>query len=393
MQLNPHYAELNESYLFSTIAHKVADYQKANPDADIIRLGIGDVTLPLAASVTEAMHKAVEEQGHKGTFHGYIPSEQGYEFLRSAIQRQIREFFWSRGFVEVETPTLHNVAGGAAARPFITHMNALDCDFYMRIALELYLKRMLVGGFDRVFEMGRVFRNEGLDRRHNPEFTMLEVYQAYTDHNGMMELIRSLIASICEKVLGTTVIKRADGGEIDLGGEWRKATYMDLVREATGAPDWFELSRAEKAKIAAGLGVETDEKKEHHEITDDVYGRLVEPKLIQPTFVLNVPKELCPLAKINREDGRVLDVFELCINGQEIAPAYSEQNDPLIQREMFEAQVGEERQKLDEDFLTALEYGMPPAGGMGIGIDRLVILLTGAANIRDTILFPSLKPE
>lgn len=182
-------------------------------------------------------------------------------FLRSAIQRQIREFFWSRGFVEVETPTLHNVAGGAAARPFITHMNALDCDFYMRIALELYLKRMLVGGFDRVFEMGRVFRNEGLDRRHNPEFTMLEVYQAYTDHNGMMELIRSLIASICENVLGTTVIKRADGGEIDLGGEWRKATYMDLVREATGAPDWFELSRAEKAKIAAGLGVETDEKR------------------------------------------------------------------------------------------------------------------------------------
>ena len=168
---------------------------------------------------------------------------------------------------------------------------------------------------------------------------------------------------------------------------------MDLVREATGAPDWFELSRAEKAKIAAGLGVETDEKKEHHEITDDVYGRLVEPKLVQPTFVLNVPKELCPLAKINREDGRVLDVFELCINGQEIAPAYSEQNDPLIQREMFEAQVGEERQKLDEDFLTALEYGMPPAGGMGIGIDRLVILLTGAANIRDTILFPSLRPE
>lgn len=371
----------------------------------LFRTKTGEITV--RAADFKILSKSLRPLPEK--WHGLTDSEQIYRqryldlivndesrkrfFLRSAIQRQIREFFWSRGFVEVETPTLHNVAGGAAARPFITHMNALDCDFYMRIALELYLKRMLVGGFDRVFEMGRVFRNEGLDRRHNPEFTMLEVYQAYTDHNGMMELIRSLIASICEKVLGTTVIKRADGGEIDLGGEWRKATYMDLVREATGAPDWFELSRAEKAKIAAGLGVETDEKKEHHEITDDVYGRLVEPKLIQPTFVLNVPKELCPLAKINREDGRVLDVFELCINGQEIAPAYSEQNDPLIQREMFETQVGEERQKLDEDFLTALEYGMPPAGGMGIGIDRLVILLTGAANIRDTILFPSLKPE
>ena len=342
-------------------------------------------------------------------WHGLTDSEQIYRqryldlivndesrkrfFLRTKIQRQIREFFWSRGFVEVETPTLHNVAGGAAARPFITHMNALDRDFYLRIALELYLKRMLVGGFDKVFEMGRVFRNEGLDRRHNPEFTMLEVYQAYSDHNGMMELIQSLIISICEKVLGTTQIARADGGTIELGGEWRKATYMDLVREATNTPNWFEISNAEKVAIATKLGVETDASKQPHEITDDVYGRLVEPKLVQPTFVLNVPRELCPLAKINQQDSRVLDVFELCINGQEIAPAYSEQNDPLIQREMFEAQVGEERQKLDEDFLTALEYGMPPAGGMGIGIDRLIILLTGAANIRDTILFPSLKPE
>ncbi len=342
-------------------------------------------------------------------WHGLTDSEQIYRqryldlivndesrkrfFLRTKIQRQIREFFWSRGFVEVETPTLHNVAGGAAARPFITHMNALDRDFYLRIALELYLKRMLVGGFDKVFEMGRVFRNEGLDRRHNPEFTMLEVYQAYSDHNGMMELIQSLITSICEKVLGTTQIARADGGTIELRGEWRKATYMDLVREATNTPNWFEISNAEKVAIATKLGVETDASKQPHEITDDVYGRLVEPKLVQPTFVLNVPRELCPLAKINQQDSRVLDVFELCINGQEIAPAYSEQNDPLIQREMFEAQVGEERQKLDEDFLTALEYGMPPAGGMGIGIDRLIILLTGAANIRDTILFPSLKPE
>ena len=318
---------------------------------------------------------------------------------RSAIVRQIREFLWSRDFVEVETPSLHAIAGGAAARPFITHFNALDCDFYLRIALELYLKRMLVGGFDRVFEMGRVFRNEGVDRKHNPEFTMLEVYQAYSDHRGMMELVRSLIKSICENVLGTTSIPRADGGVIELGGQWREVDYKVLIIEATGNPDWFNLSRDEKLAAAKELAaktnsdIELDDELEDYEITNNVYGKLVEPNLIQPTFVMHIPRELCPLAKLNKDDPRVLDVFELCINGQEIAPAYSEQNDPFIQREMFEAQVGEEKQNLDEDFLTALEYGMPPAGGMGIGIDRLVILLTGAANIRDTILFPSLRPE
>lgn len=320
-------------------------------------------------------------------------------FLRSAIVKKIREFLWSREFVEVETPSLHGVAGGAAARPFVTHFNALDCDFYLRIALELYLKRMLVGGFDRVFEMGRVFRNEGIDRRHNPEFTMLEVYQAYSDHEGMMELIRSMISAICKDVLGTYTIPRADGGEIHLEGEWRKVDYKDLIIEATGDAGWFELSRDEKLAKAKALAAKTncdlkmDDKLEDYEITNNVYEKLVEPFLIQPTFVMHIPKELCPLAKLNQKDPRVLDVFELCINGQEIAPAYSEQNDPIIQRQMFEAQVGEETQKLDEDFLTALEYGMPPAGGMGVGIDRLIILLTGAANIRDTVLFPSLRPE
>lgn len=320
-------------------------------------------------------------------------------FLRSAIVRKIREFLWSREFVEVETPSLHGVAGGAAARPFVTHFNALDCDFYLRIALELYLKRMLVGGFDRVFEMGRVFRNEGIDRRHNPEFTMLEVYQAYSDHEGMMELIRSMISAICKDVLGTYTIPRADGGEIHLEGEWRKVDYKDLIIEATGDAGWFELSRDEKLAKAKALAAKTncdlkmDDKLEDYEITNNVYEKLVEPFLIQPTFVMHIPKELCPLAKLNQKDPRVLDVFELCINGQEIAPAYSEQNDPIIQRQMFEAQVGEETQKLDEDFLTALEYGMPPAGGMGVGIDRLIILLTGASNIRDTVLFPSLRPE
>ena len=312
---------------------------------------------------------------------------------RSAIVREIREFLWSRDFVEVETPSLHAVAGGAAARPFITHFNALDCDFYLRIALELYLKRMLVGGFDRVFEMGRVFRNEGLSRKHNPEFTMLEVYQAYSDHFGMMELIHSMIMRICQNVLGKTSIPRADGGEIELGGEWRKVDYKDLIIEATKDPEWFSRSREEKLAACEKFGIQVDPKLDDTGITNDVYEKLVECNLIQPTFVLHIPRELCPLAKLNQKDPRVLDVFELCINGQEIAPAYSEQNDPFIQREMFEAQVGEEKQNLDDDFLRALEHGMPPAGGMGVGIDRLIILLTGAANIRDTILFPSMRPE
>ena len=311
---------------------------------------------------------------------------------RSAIIREIRKFLWSRDFQEVETPCLHNVAGGAAARPFQTHMNALDYDFYLRIALELHLKRMLVGGADRVFELGRIFRNEGLSRRHNPEFTMLEVYQAYTDYRGMMELIYSMIQHLCKEVIGSTQVQQPDGTVIELGGTWREARYKDLIIQATSDADWFSRSKEEKLARCKELHIEVDPTLEDFEVTNNVFEKVIEPTLIQPTFVTNIPRELCPLAKLNAEDPTVLDVFELCINGQEIAPAYSEQNDPLLQRTMFEAQVGEETQKLDQDFLTALEHGMPPAGGMGVGIDRLCILLTGAANIRDTILFPTLRP-
>lgn len=312
---------------------------------------------------------------------------------RSRIIQEMRSFLWERNFLEVETPCLHGVAGGAAARPFLTHFNALDCEFTLRIALELHLKRLLVGGFDRVFEIGRVFRNEGLSRRHNPEFTMLEVYEAYSDFRGMMSLVREMLQHIAISVLGTTTVQRAEGGEpIELGGEWREASYHELIIEATSDPDWFSRSKEEKLAACEKLGIEVNPELEDFEVTNDVFEKRIEPTLIQPTFVTHIPRELCPLAKLNREDPSVLDVFELCINGQEIAPAYSEQNDPLIQREMFAAQAGEEVQKIDEDFLTAMEHGMPPAGGMGIGIDRLVILLTGAANIRDTILFPSLKP-
>ncbi|MDR1665899.1 MAG: lysine--tRNA ligase [Puniceicoccales bacterium] len=312
-------------------------------------------------------------------------------FLRSRILQEIRTFLWRNRFVEVETPVLQDVPGGAAARPFLTHMNALDKDFYLRISLELYLKRMLIAGYDRVFEMGRVFRNEGLSRRHNPEFTMLEVYQAYSDYRGMMKLVYDLIQHLCRTVLQTTEIRRPDGTVLCLDGAWREVTYKDLLREATGDERWVSRSKEEKRKACEGWGLEVDPRAEDFEITKNVFEKRIEPTLLQPTFVTHLPRELCPLAKLNSKDPTVLDVFELCINGQEIAPAYSEQNDPVVQREMFERQVGEEVQKLDRDFLTAMEYGMPPAGGMGIGIDRLVGLLTGADNIRETLLYPTVR--
>ena len=334
------------------------------------------------------------EQIYRQRYLDLIVNEQSRNRFRqrSAIIREIREFLWEREFIEVETPMMQSVAGGAAARPFTTHFNALDCDFFLRIALELYLKRLLVGGMDRVFELGRVFRNEGLSRRHNPEFTMLEAYQAYTDFRGMMELTRGLIQRSAETVLGSLQVARPEGDEIDLSGKWREVSYKDLIREATDDGDWFSRSKSDKLNAVNKLGIHVDPSLEDFEVTNDVFEKLVEPKLIQPTFVTQIPVELCPLAKLNPEDPSTLDVFELCINGQEIAPAYSEQNDPLLQRKMFEQQVGEEVQNLDNDFLLALEHGMPPAGGMGLGIDRLVIFLTGASNIRDTILFPSLRP-
>ncbi|MDR0590253.1 MAG: lysine--tRNA ligase [Puniceicoccales bacterium] len=321
------------------------------------------------------------------------PTSRDRAIKRTQMIREIRKFLWAREYTEVETPMLHHIAGGAAAKPFVTHMNALDHDFYLRIALELYLKRMLVAGFDRVFEIGRVFRNEGLSRKHNPEFTMIELYQAYADHFTMMELVQNLILHLATTVLGSTTITRYDGVTIELGGEWRQANYADLVTEALRDPLWFTKSREEKLQTCQQHAIQVDPNAEDFEITNAVYSKLVEPNLINPTFVLQLPKELCPLAKLNQNNPKYLDVFELCINGQEIAPAYSEQNDPILQRQMFESQIGEDAQNLDNDFLLALEYGMPPAGGMGIGIDRLTVLLTGSENIRDVILFPSLKPE
>ena len=316
---------------------------------------------------------------------------------RSQILWEIRNFLHARGFVEVETPMMQAIPGGAAAAPFVTHHNALGCNFYLRIALELYLKRLLVGGMDKVFELGRNFRNEGLSRKHNPEFTMLEAYQAYGDYETMMELVQSMICQVAQKVLGTVVIEHKDpAGQliktIDLTPPWRRVKYKDLLRERAG-DDWFELSEASRRERALKLGAEIAREYQDFEVTQAVFEKLIEPTLINPTFVTHAPKELIPLAKLSLEDPDTVEVFECCINGQEIAPAYTEQNDPIEQRERLEHQAGGEKQKLDEDFLIALEHGMPPAGGMGLGIDRLCMMLLGQESIRDVILFPQLKPK
>ncbi len=316
---------------------------------------------------------------------------------RSAIVHEIRSFFHARGYVEVETPAMQAIPGGAAAQPFKTFHNALGCEFYLRIALELYHKRLLVGGIDKLFEIGKNFRNEGLSRRHNPEFTMLEAYCAFGDYESMMENVQSLICHIAKQVLGTLVIETKDAEgrvtkSIDLTPNWKRARYKDLVKEKAGA-DWFDISSAERRQRAHDLGAEIGKEYEDFEVTGAVFEKLIEPTLIQPTFVTHLPKELVPLAKLSPDDPTTVEVFECCINGQEIAPGYTEQNDPIAQRNTLEHQAGGEQQKLDEDFLVALEHGMPPAGGIGIGIDRLCMMLLGQESIRDVILFPQLKPK
>jgi lysyl-tRNA synthetase len=450
------------------------------------------------------------------------PDVKDVMLKRSAIIHEIRNFFHERGYVEVETPAMQAIPGGAAAQPFKTFHNALGCEFYLRIALELYHKRLLVGGIDKLFEIGKNFRNEGLSRRHNPEFTMLEAYCAFGDYATMMETVESLITTVAQKVLGTLKIPRAveqqlkdnlksaigiltylddkkknstpsleneqsaaafqkyketlhyslnglqnlenqlDAGErefaqaakkaitfcqnaetgvttfeveinkkkllsktmsvneilqwsadfleagnrlkrtiIQLGlcaideidlGKWEKRKYKDLVREKAGM-DWFNISSTERRQRAHDLGAEIGKEYVDYEVTGAVFEKLIEPTLIQPTFVTHLPKELVPLAKLSPDDPTTVEVFECCINGQEISPGYTEQNDPIAQRTTLEHQAGGEQQKLDEDFLVALEHGMPPAGGIGIGIDRLCMMLLGQESIRDVILFPQLKPK
>ena len=317
---------------------------------------------------------------------------------RVAIIRETRRFFEERGFLEVETPILQTIPGGAAAEPFKTHHNALGIDLYLRIALELYLKRLLVGGFNKVFEINRNFRNEGISRKHNPEFTMLEAYWAYADFEKMADLVEELICYLAEKVCGSLTIEHRDADgkvirSVDLKRPWRRVRYRDLLREVAGK-DWFELSPERRRERATNeFKLEILPQLADFEVTQHVFEKLVEEKTIDPLFVTHCPKELVPLAKQNAEDNSLVDVFELVINGAEIAPGYSELNDPIVQRQRLLEQAGEERQKIDEEFLLALEYGMPPAGGIGIGMDRLTMLLTGAESIRDVILFPLLRPK
>jgi lysyl-tRNA synthetase class 2 len=310
---------------------------------------------------------------------------------RIAIVRALREFLQGRGFQEVETPMMQPLAGGAAANPFKTHYDALDCDMYLRIAPELYLKRLLAGGFDKIFELNRNFRNEGLSRFHNPEFTMLEIYEAYGDRLTMQALVQDLICHAAQQAMGTLRVGSTEQ-PIDLTPPWREATYRDLVCALAGA-DWFSLDAPAARARARALGVSADEAWTHAEITHEVFEKAVQKSLINPTFVTRLPAELVPLAKTTADDPSTVDVFELVIGGREIAPGYSELNDPLEQRRRFEQQAGGDASKIDEDFLVALEHGMPPAGGMGIGIDRLVMILTGADAIRDVILFPQMRPQ
>ncbi|MDD4097661.1 MAG: lysine--tRNA ligase [Lentisphaeria bacterium] len=315
---------------------------------------------------------------------------------RSRIVQEIRSYLNAKGFMEVETPMMQPLAGGAAARPFKTHYNALNSTMYLRIATELYLKRLLVGGFEKVYEIGRNFRNEGMDRRHNPEFTVLELYQAYSDCRGVMALLEDMICTVAQNVFGTLRFQRSEGEDIDLTPPWRVATYHELVTAKMGA-DWFDLDLNTLRARARDLGLNIPDAMPARDITHEVYEKTIEHTLIQPTFVTRLPAHLVPLAKRCEDNHDLVDVYELEINGQEISPGYSELNDPVEQRARFDSQlIGRddlegEVNRIDEDFLTALEHGMPPTGGLGLGIDRLVMLLTGAPSIRDVILFPQMR--
>ena len=317
---------------------------------------------------------------------------------RSKIISEIRRFLDDRGFLETETPVLSLIAGGAAARPFITHHNALNTDMYLRIATELYLKRLIIAGFDKVYEMGKNFRNEGIDIKHNPEFTMIEIYEAYSDYNDMMELTENMIAHVCEKVCGTTKISY-QGTELDFTPPWRRVSMLDLVKEHAGV-DFSTLTDETSREIA----------KEHHlefkkpldkctkgEVLNAMFEKYAEDKLIQPTFVIDYPVEISPLTKKKRGNEEFTERFEGFIFGREVCNSYSELNDPIIQRERFSKQESDrelgddEAYSIDEDFMYALEYGMPPTGGLGIGVDRIIMFLTDTYSIRDVILFPTMK--
>jgi lysyl-tRNA synthetase class 2 len=316
--------------------------------------------------------------------------------LRSKIIQSMRRYLDSRGYLEVETPTLHSIAGGASARPFITHHNTLDMQLYMRIAIELHLKRLIVGGLEKVYEIGRVYRNEGISTRHNPEFTMIELYEAYADYKDIMKLTEELVAHIAQEVLGSTKIEY-QGHQVDLTPAWRRVSMVDAIKEVKGVDFSVHMSNEEAHRLAKEHKVPVEPHMTFGHIVNQFFETFVEETLIQPTFIYGHPLEISPLAKKNPEDPRFTDRFELFIVAREHANAFTELNDPIDQRERFEAQLLEKEQgndeahEMDEDFIRALEYGMPPTGGLGIGIDRLVMLLTNAHSIRDVLLFPLMR--
>ncbi|HEY4553297.1 MAG TPA: lysine--tRNA ligase [Bacillaceae bacterium] len=338
------------------------------------------------------------EQRYRQRYLDLIMSDESKAtfIMRSLILQSMRRYLDNQGFLEVETPMMHSIAGGASARPFVTHHNALDMELFMRIAIELHLKRLIVGGLEKVYEIGRVFRNEGVSTRHNPEFTMIELYEAYADYEDIMSLTEQVIAHVAREVLGTTVIQYGEY-EVNLEPEWKRLHMVDAVKEHTGVDFWKEMTDEEARALAKEHGIEITEHMTYGHIVNEFFEQKVEEKLIQPTFIFGHPVEISPLAKKNEKDPRFTDRFELFIVAREHANAFTELNDPIDQRERFEAQLKEREQgndeahEMDEDFIEALEYGMPPTGGLGIGIDRLVMLLTNSPSIRDVLLFPLMR--
>lgn len=375
---------------------------------NVFRTQVGE--LSVKAEGFTFLTKALRPMPEK--FHGLQDVEQRYRqryldlmtnedskktfITRSKIIRAIRNYLDNAGYLEVETPMLHTIAGGAAARPFITHHNALDMELYMRIAIELHLKRLIVGGLEKVYEIGRVFRNEGISTRHNPEFTMIELYEAFADYKDIMSLTENLIAHVAQEVLGTTSVQYGED-EINLAVGWRRVHMVDAVKEATGVDFWQPMTKEQAQALAQEHGVEVKATHEVGHIINEFFEQKVEETLVQPTFVFGHPVEISPLAKKNPEDERFTDRFELFIVRREHANAFTELNDPIDQRERFEAQLAEkeagndEAHEMDNDFIEALEYGMPPTGGLGIGIDRLIMLLTNSPSIRDVLLFPTMR--
>lgn len=377
-------------------------------EGTVMKTNTGEVTV--RAEKLTVLSKALRPLPDK--YHGLTNVEQRYrqryldlisnrdsfdKFIkRSEIIKSIRDYLNGQGYLEVETPVLHNQAGGAAARPFITHHNALDMEFYLRIALELHLKRLIIGGMEKVYEIGRVFRNEGIDTTHNPEFTLLEVYTAYTDYRDVMDLTEGIFRNASMTVNGTAVIPYGEY-TIDLESPWRRVHMVDAVKEACGVDFWPEMSDEEARQLAREHDIEVDDNMTVGHIINEFFEKYVEETLIQPTFVYGHPVAISPLAKKNPEDSRFTDRFELFIAGHEYANAFTELNDPIDQRERFEEQDrarengDDEAHGVDEDYLEAMEYGMPPTGGLGIGIDRLVMLLTNSQSIRDVLLFPAMR--